>query len=192
MGPLVPSKDPEEPTTVTHDEIILHRRARLLELADVLGNVGEACRAMGVSRTRFYEWKKLAELYGLDALMPKPRRPPQLPNETPTQRRRRAARGRRRATNAGLPPPGRRARRARPAGLGDDRATDPQRPRPGPAGSAGRSSGPPSPPRPRAWSPKRRRRRRGRSAIGRPDQGPWWPSTAFTSATSRASGRSIN
>lgn len=84
MDPLVPTKESEESTTVTQDEIILHRRARLLELAAELGNISEACRLMGVSRTRFYEWKTKAELYGLDALMPKPRRRPQLPNETPT------------------------------------------------------------------------------------------------------------
>jgi len=38
---------------------------------------------MGVSRTRFYEWKRLASAYGLDALTPKGRRRPQLPNATP-------------------------------------------------------------------------------------------------------------
>ena len=68
----------------TPDQIIFHRRARLLELADELGNVSEACRQLGVSRTRYYEWKALADNYGLDALMPKARRRPQQPNETPT------------------------------------------------------------------------------------------------------------
>ncbi|MDA8298278.1 MAG: DDE-type integrase/transposase/recombinase [Actinomycetota bacterium] len=69
---------------MTPDEIIAHRRRRLLALADELGNVSEACRQMGVSRTRYYEWKRLADLYGLEALTPKPRRKPQLPNATPT------------------------------------------------------------------------------------------------------------
>ena len=69
---------------MTPDQIIAHRRRRLLELADELGNVSEACRQMGVSRTRYYEWKKLAASYGLDALTPKGRRRPQLPNQTPT------------------------------------------------------------------------------------------------------------
>jgi len=69
---------------VTPDQIIAHRRRRLLELAAELGNVSEACRQMGVSRTRYYEWKHLAESYGLDALTPKGRRRPQLPNATPT------------------------------------------------------------------------------------------------------------
>ena len=84
MDPLVPSKESEEPTTVTRDEIILQRRVRVLELAAELNNISAACRIIGVSRTSFYEWQDLAEGYGLDALVPKPRRRPQLPNETPT------------------------------------------------------------------------------------------------------------
>jgi len=84
VDPEVLVTEPKETTTVTPDQIIAHRRRRLLELADELGNVSAACRQMGVSRTRYYEWKKLAETYGLDALTPKDRRRPQEPNETPT------------------------------------------------------------------------------------------------------------
>ena len=69
---------------MTPAEIIYQRRVRLLDLARETGNVTEACRNFGVSRTRFYEWKSLAERYGLEALMPKARRTPQLPNATPT------------------------------------------------------------------------------------------------------------
>ena len=47
-------------------------------------NVAESCRAFGISRTRYYEWKNRAERYGLDALMPKQRRAPQMPLATPT------------------------------------------------------------------------------------------------------------
>jgi hypothetical protein len=69
---------------VTPAEIIYHRRVRLLELADELGNVSAACRQMGISRTRYYEWRAVVARYGLAALMPKERRSPQLPNATPT------------------------------------------------------------------------------------------------------------
>jgi transposase InsO family protein len=69
---------------VTPAEIIYHRRVRLLELADELGNVSAACRQMGISRTRYYEWRAVVAQYGLAALMPKDRRVPQLPNATPT------------------------------------------------------------------------------------------------------------
>jgi transposase InsO family protein len=84
MDPVVPTKDPEEPITVTPDQIIYQRRARVLALADELGNVKAACELVGVSRTSFYEWRRVAEAYGLEALMPKTRRRPQEPNATPT------------------------------------------------------------------------------------------------------------
>jgi hypothetical protein len=84
MAPVVPSTDPEEPITVTPAEIIYHRRVRVLEHAAETGNVSATCRTFGVSRTRFYEWRNLARDYGLDALMPKERRAPQMPNATPS------------------------------------------------------------------------------------------------------------
>lgn len=37
-----------------------------------------------MSRTTFYRWKKVADAYGLAALMPKAKRPPAMPNATPT------------------------------------------------------------------------------------------------------------
>ena len=69
---------------MTPAEIIYHRRVRLLELADELANVSAACRQMGISRTRYYEWRAIVARFGLAALMPKERRAPQLPNATPT------------------------------------------------------------------------------------------------------------
>ena len=69
---------------MTPAEIIYHRRVRLLSLAEELGNVSAACRQMGISRTRYYEWRGIVAAYGLEALMPKARRRPQLPDATPT------------------------------------------------------------------------------------------------------------
>jgi len=69
---------------VTPAEIIYHRRLAVLDHATRCGNVSEACRTFGVSRTRYYQWKKLADRYGTEALLPKARRRPQLPNATPT------------------------------------------------------------------------------------------------------------
>jgi len=74
----------KEPITVTPAEIIYQRRLAVLEYAARVGNVAEACRAFGISRTRYYEWKGVADRYGLDALMPKARRTPQMPGATPT------------------------------------------------------------------------------------------------------------
>lgn len=69
---------------MTPTEIIYRRRVRVLEHAAKHGNVSETCRVFGISRTRFYEWKNRAANYGLDALVPKGRRSPQMPNATPT------------------------------------------------------------------------------------------------------------
>lgn len=68
----------------TSAEIIYQRRVRLLDLAEELGNVSLACRQLGISRTRYYQWKQVAEQYGIEALWPKDRRRPAQPNETPT------------------------------------------------------------------------------------------------------------
>ena len=68
----------------TPTDIIFARRVRLLELAVELGNISLACRQMGISRTRYYQWRRAADCYGLEALWPKDRRRPQQPNETPT------------------------------------------------------------------------------------------------------------
>ena len=69
---------------MTHTEIIYRRRVALLALAEETGNVAAACRSFGISRTRYYEWKNRAERFGLEALMPKERRTPQMPSATPT------------------------------------------------------------------------------------------------------------
>jgi transposase InsO family protein len=83
MDPLVPLTEPKESTAVTPDEIIYHRRVRVMEHA-AKTSVSEACRVFGVSRTTFYRWQKRIEAYGLDALMPKGRRRPAMPNQTPS------------------------------------------------------------------------------------------------------------
>jgi transposase InsO family protein len=84
MDPVAPSTETKEPITVTPTEIIYRRRVRVLEHAAESGNVAETCRTFGISRKTFYKWQALAQRYGLEALMPKDRRPPQMPNATPT------------------------------------------------------------------------------------------------------------
>jgi transposase InsO family protein len=69
---------------MTPDEVIFHRRVQCLAHAARAGNVSEACRVFGISRTTFYEWSNTAAAYGLEGLMPKTRRMPQMPNATPT------------------------------------------------------------------------------------------------------------
>jgi transposase InsO family protein len=82
MDPLVPTKEPKETITVTPEQIIHHRRVRVMEHAKKT-SVSEACRTFGVSRTTFYRWARRVEAHGLDALMPKARRAPAMPNQTP-------------------------------------------------------------------------------------------------------------
>ena len=69
---------------MTPNDVIYQRRVALLAEAERSGNVSEACRRFGVSRTRYYEWKSVADHDGLEALMPKDRRRPQVPGATPT------------------------------------------------------------------------------------------------------------
>ncbi len=82
MDSVVPTKESKGPITMTTSaEIIYQRRVRLLELAEELGNISAACRQLGISRTRYYEWKHLSENYGVQGLWPKDRRRPNQPNE---------------------------------------------------------------------------------------------------------------
>lgn len=81
---VVPSTEPKEPTTVTSDQIVYQQRVRALDHARTSGNVAQTCRTFGVSRKTFYKWRNTAAKYGLAALMPKSKRPPAMPNATPT------------------------------------------------------------------------------------------------------------
>lgn len=49
-------------------EQLAHRRMTVLELAERLGNVSEACRRGGIDRISFYDWKRRFQLAGLDGL----------------------------------------------------------------------------------------------------------------------------
>lgn len=63
----------------TNNPIIKHK-AGLLNLAEELGNVSKACKVMGVSRDTFYRYKEAVEDGGVDALVNKSRRTPNLKN----------------------------------------------------------------------------------------------------------------
>ena len=55
-------------------------RLRLLALAGEIG-VRAACRAMGGHHSTFYRWKRRVDRWGLEALRPRERRRPRMPNE---------------------------------------------------------------------------------------------------------------
>lgn len=59
---------------------IIKHKVGLLNLAEELGNVSQACRLMGVSRDTFYRVKEAKETGGMEALLHKNRRIPNLKN----------------------------------------------------------------------------------------------------------------
>jgi transposase InsO family protein len=63
----------------SNDKIIRHK-VGLLNLADELGNVSQACKVMGLSRDTFYRYKEASESGGVKALLDKNRRVPNLKN----------------------------------------------------------------------------------------------------------------
>lgn len=56
---------------MTLDESIVERRLHVITRANELGNVSQACREAGISRTLFYRWRKRFERYGADGLNPR-------------------------------------------------------------------------------------------------------------------------
>ncbi len=72
---------------MTLEDSIHSQRLRVLRDAERLGNVSEACRRHGVSRTLFYRLRQRLEQYGPDGVHPKRRqvrrgRPPAVPVQT--------------------------------------------------------------------------------------------------------------
>ena len=63
----------------THAKIIKHK-VGLLHLAEALGNVSQACKVMGYSRDTFYRYQQAVEDGGVEALIEKSRRKPNLRN----------------------------------------------------------------------------------------------------------------
>ena len=63
----------------TTDKIIKHK-VGLLNLAEELGNVSKACQVMGLSRDTFYRYKSAVEEGGVEALLERTRRKPNLAN----------------------------------------------------------------------------------------------------------------
>ena len=67
---------------MTAQKKIAQKRLTLLQLAEKLRNVSEACRHHGVSRSQFYEYKRAFQEHGFDGLIDRPPIPKTFPNET--------------------------------------------------------------------------------------------------------------
>jgi transposase InsO family protein len=66
---------------MTEHDVLVGFRLRLFTLAEELGNVSAACRAMGVHRSTYYRLKRKVDRWGLEALNLRERRRPRMPNE---------------------------------------------------------------------------------------------------------------
>lgn len=53
---------------VSREERVAYERLTILQLAEILGNVSEACREHGISRRQFYDYKHRYEEQGLNGL----------------------------------------------------------------------------------------------------------------------------
>lgn len=67
---------------MTLDDAVFKYRLRVFSLAEELGNVRAACRAMGIHPSSYYRWRKDVLRWGLEALRPRETRPPRMPNAT--------------------------------------------------------------------------------------------------------------
>lgn len=65
---------------MTNQEKLIKRKLSLLELAEYLTNVSQACRINGVSRQHFYDIKKAYEEQGIEGLKEKNKKKPCLKN----------------------------------------------------------------------------------------------------------------
>ncbi len=64
---------------------LARQRLSVLELAEILGNVSEACRRRGISRSQFHEYKRRFQTHGLEGLEDLPPVPKSHPQTTPPE-----------------------------------------------------------------------------------------------------------
>ena len=66
---------------MTHDQREIHRKKRVLEYAERIGNINKACRYFGVARSSFYEWRNRYRELGDEGLKSRTMRPSQSPEQ---------------------------------------------------------------------------------------------------------------
>jgi transposase len=67
---------------MTKDDVLFGYRQQLFAEA-ARTSVSEACRRFGVHRSTYYVWKRQVDRHGLEALRPRERRRPKMPNQLP-------------------------------------------------------------------------------------------------------------
>lgn len=60
---------------MTLADSVMALRLKVMKRAEETGNVSEACRQFGISRTLFYRWRRRYLSYGATGLLPRPTRP---------------------------------------------------------------------------------------------------------------------
>jgi len=65
---------------MTQQQYIINRKVNIVELAQTLGNISEACRNLGVSRQHYYDIKSAIKEDGLEGLLEKSRKVPRMAN----------------------------------------------------------------------------------------------------------------
>ena len=70
---------------MTNDQREIHRKERVLEYAERIGNINKACRYFGVARSSFYEWRDRYREFGDEGLKSRRCCPHNHPNKTPDE-----------------------------------------------------------------------------------------------------------
>lgn len=65
---------------MTQQQYIINRKVNIVELAQTLGNISEACRNLGVSRQHYYDIKSAITEDGIEGLLEKSRKAPRIAN----------------------------------------------------------------------------------------------------------------
>ncbi len=65
---------------MTQQQYIINRKVNIVELAQTLGNISEACRNLGVSRQHYYDIKSAINEDGIEGLLEKSRKTPRIAN----------------------------------------------------------------------------------------------------------------
>ncbi|MGC8802952.1 MAG: helix-turn-helix domain-containing protein, partial [Bacteroidales bacterium] len=65
------------------EQKVIQHKMSVLELAQALGNISEACKRREVRCTQFYEWKRRFQTHGIEGLKDLPPIPKNHPFTTP-------------------------------------------------------------------------------------------------------------
>jgi transposase-like protein len=70
---------------MTRDQREIHRKKRIIEYAERIGNINKACRYFGIARSSFYVWRDRYREFGDEGLKSRRCCPHNHPNKTPDE-----------------------------------------------------------------------------------------------------------